>query len=123
MILLLSHTRSGLPLFYPCEITLPHIPVPAHEKDKNEQSHVNQTLASRRSVTSLQYKMTSVCRNSANSGFSGSLFHVFLFCFFSKLNEVLSDEQEKCEDRIDNLSLVMPIGDPWDGYSIPPSHS
>ena len=31
---LFSHTRSGYPLFYPCEIILSHIPVPARVKDK-----------------------------------------------------------------------------------------
>ena len=28
------HTRSGFPLFLPCEIILSHIPIPAPGKDK-----------------------------------------------------------------------------------------
>ena len=31
---LFSHTRSGFPLFYPCEIILSYIPVPARGKDE-----------------------------------------------------------------------------------------
>ena len=56
---------------------LSHIPVPARGKDQNEQPHVGRTLAARRSVTSCIVKMTSPFRISANSGFSGSLFHIF----------------------------------------------
>ena len=39
--------------FYPCEIILFHIPVPARGKIKNEQPHVGRTLAACRSLTSL----------------------------------------------------------------------
>ena len=31
---LFSHTRLGFPLFYPCELILSHIPVPARREDK-----------------------------------------------------------------------------------------
>ena len=71
--------------------------------------------------------MTSPSRTSAYSGFSGSLFHVFL-----TQNEVLSGEQKK--ESISRVmvgwknpslvitiwhhspSLVMSIGNPRDGY-------
>ena len=48
--------------FYPCEIILSHIPVPARGKDKNEQPHVNRT--------SIRDVITSLCRTLALSEFS-----------------------------------------------------
>ena len=39
--------------FYPCEMIISQIPVPAPGKDKNEQPHVVHTLAARRYVKSV----------------------------------------------------------------------
>ena len=70
-----SHTRSKFPLFL---ATLSHIPVPALWKDKKW------TAAPWPHVYPWRHcnvKMTSPHRISAYSGFSGSLFHVFIFHF------------------------------------------
>ena len=71
-----SHTQDwDLRCFNPCEIFLSHTLIP-----KKEQSHVDHC----------NVKMTSPCRISGYSGFSGVFFK-----FFPNINEVLSGEQEK----------------------------
>ena len=62
--------------FNQSEIILSHIPIPAHGKDKkNEQQHAGRMLI--RDVI-CNVKIMSPCRILVYSGFSGSLFHVFL---------------------------------------------
>ena len=64
--------------FYTCEIILSHIPVPARGKDEKTNSSVSTArLPHVDPLCHCNVKMTSSCRISANSGFSGSLFHVF----------------------------------------------
>ena len=77
--------------------------------------------------------MTSPCRISANWGFSGSLFHVFLY----KMRYLVVNRKRihySCEDGVENLSLtitachhsaslVMPIGDPWDDFFLSLPHT
>ena len=60
--------------FYPCEMFLTHTSVPALGKDKKgTAAHWLHVDPWRR----CNVKMTSPCRISVYSGFSGSLFHVF----------------------------------------------
>ena len=100
---------------------------PRERYKKNEQPHVDSTLATRRSVTSFKhYNVTS------------QRFQDFLeafFMFFRLQNGVFSGEQEKiihysCEGGIENpslaindchhsKSLMMTIGDPPDGFFFP----
>ena len=64
-------------------VVLPtHIPVPAREKNKKKRTAERRPHTGR---TACNVKMTSPCRISANSGFHGSIFHVFQY----------SGEQEK----------------------------
>ena len=73
--------------FYPCEIFISHKLIPALRKDKKR------TAARWLHVELLRHcyvKMTSTCHISAYSGFSGSLFHVFV----SNIKRGFSGEQE-----------------------------
>ena len=77
-----SHTRSGFPLFYACEIFLSHIPVPALWKDKASRTSIRDVivmLKRRHHVTSQRIRDS---------------LEVFLM-FFLIENEVFSGEQEK----------------------------
>ena len=119
--------------FYPCEIVLSHTPIPAIGKYKK-----NRTAARLPHVDPWRHCfviMTSPCRISAYSGFSGSLFHIFSSIKWGirwwarkRIHYSCEGEMEKSVPRDHRLPSLgkPPDANRWSSgqvFSIPPSHS